>query len=290
MEHNFMQMYEKAIEAAEAILTIFKNPNELPKPIAAIFIHRKDPVPCRNWSWRNRLLVALHGYSDARGFRQWLVVHRQVKKGEKAFYILSPCARKKVDEVTSEEKTVVYGFRGTPVFGLEQTEGEALPEQVSRSDEWVDNLPLIEAARSWGIDVETFNGGRGAQGRFARLKDGSEQSIAIGVKNLATWAHELVHAADYRNGKLTELGQHWRSETVAELGGAVLLRILGFEQEADLGGCWEYIQYYATKSGIEVVDACGRVLDRTCEAVALILDEAEKSRGPLVSDLALAAG
>ena len=67
------------------------------------------------------------------------------------------------------------------------------------------------------------------------------------------------------------MGQHWRSETVAELGGAVLLRILGFEQDADLGGCWEYIQHYAAQTGIEVVDACGWVLDRTCEAVVLHL-------------------
>jgi hypothetical protein len=284
-----MQMFDKAKEAAQAILTIFQNPNELPKPIAAIFIDRNNPaVPCRNWSWRNRFLVALHGFKDARGFRQWLAVGRQVQKGEKAFYILSPCVRKKVDEETGEEKTVVYGFRGTPVFGHEQTDGDPLPEPESSSDEWIDNLPLIDAARSWGFDVETFQDERGRQGRFTWGPD--ERSIALAVKNLATWAHELVHAADFRNGKLKEMGQHWRSETVAELGGAVLLRLLGFEHEADLGGCWEYIRGYAGQSDIEVVDACGRVLDRTCEAVALILDEAENHCRPLVSDLALAAG
>lgn len=65
-----MHLNEKAKEAAEAILAIFQRPNELPKPLATIFIHRKDRVPCRNWSWRNQLLVALHGYKDARGFRQ----------------------------------------------------------------------------------------------------------------------------------------------------------------------------------------------------------------------------
>lgn len=89
------------------------------------------------------------------------------------------------------------------------------------------------------------------------------------------WAHELVHAADHRNGKLKELGQHWRSETVAQLGSAVLLRLLGHGEDADLGGSWRYIQWYARKSDIEVVEACGLVLDRTCEAVALILDTAE---------------
>jgi hypothetical protein len=39
-----------------------------------------------------------------------------------------------------------------------------------------------------------------------------------------------------------------------------------------------YIQSYGAGSNIDVADACGRVPDRTCEVVALILDEAEKVR------------
>ncbi len=98
------------------------------------------------------------------------------------------------------------------------------------------------------------------------------KGIHLGVKNLSTWAHELVHAADDRNGSLKQMGQHWKSETVAELGGAVLLEILGFSHDADLGGCWEYVQTYAQKEKIGVTEACMKVLDRTCKAVALILD------------------
>jgi hypothetical protein len=48
--------------------------------------------------------------------------------------------------------------------------------------------------------------------------------------------------------------------------------------DADLGGCWEYIWRYAEKAGLEVIDACGKVLQRTCEAVAVILDTAEALR------------
>ena len=103
----------------------------------------------------------------------------------------------------------------------------------------------------------------------------SEIGGALGVENLSTWAHELVHAADDRLGQLKERGQHWRSETVAELGGAVLLEVLGYETDSDRGGCWEYVTAYATDAGIEPVTACQRVLKRMCEAVALILDTAE---------------
>ena len=85
----------------------------------------------------------------------------------------------------------------------------------------------------------------------------------------------MIHAADDRLGNLTERGQHWRSETVAELGGAILLECLGMPYDADLGGCWDYVSAYASRSKIEPVAACQRVLKRTCDAVALILDTAE---------------
>jgi len=75
---------------------------------------------------------------------------------------------------------------------------------------------------------------------------------------------------------LTEYRQHWRSETVAELGGAILLKIIGQDSEADLGGCWEYVTAYAKSAGIHPLTACQRVLKRTCEAISLILDMAER--------------
>ena len=263
-----MKFYGKAKESAKIILEAFRQPNNLPKPLAQVFIHRKDNVPCRSWSWRNQFLVALQGYRDARGFRQWEQAGRWVKKGERAFYILSPVTKKVVEEDTGEKKSVVYGFKGTAVFGYEQADGEPLSPPDPEAERWVQELPLIEVAGEWGRSVESFNG-KGASYLCAYRH---HSGIALGVKNLSTWAHELVHAADHRNGKLTELGQHWRKETVAELGGAVLLQILGYPNDADLDGCWKYIQDYAEKAGLEVIDACGKVLQRTCEAVALILD------------------
>lgn len=267
-----MKFYGKAEDAANSIIKAFQNPNALPQPLARLFIKRKDSVPCRSWSWRNQLIVAVHGYVEARGFRQWEQVGRQVKKGEKAFHILGPLKKTIEDTKTGKERTIIYGFKGIPVFGFEQTAGKALPTSDPQADRWIDSLPLVDVARAWGLTVETYNGERAsALGQYRRGK-----GIALGVKNLSTWLHELVHAADHRNGKLTELGQHWRSEIVAELGGAVLLRIFGKDHDADLGGCWEYVKHYADKAGIQVVEACGKVLDRTCEAVALILDTAEK--------------
>ncbi len=267
-----MKLLNKAEEAARDILTAFENPNGLPKPLAQVFVHRNDGAPCRRWSWRNQLIVAVRGHREARGFRQWEAVGRRVKKEERAFRILSPLAAKVRDGEAGDERVAVYGFRGTPVFGHDQTEGEPLVSEDRSADEWLASLPLRDMAEAWGLSVEAFNGrGAGCLGAY-----GHGAGIALGVKNLSTWCHELVHAADDRNGTMTR--NKVNREVVAELGGAVLMRLLGHDHEADLGGCWEYVKRYAGDERVEVLSACGKVLDRTCGAVAQILDTAEAIR------------
>ncbi len=273
-----MKYYGKAEETARKLLTAFESGN-LPKALAQVFLRRKDDVPCRRWSWNNQIITALMGYQEARGFRQWEEVGRKVKPGEKAFYILAPLVKeeKATDEQTGEETTrrILYGFKGLPVFGLEQTEGEPLPQQDTEVTNWIASLPLYEVARSWGLVIEAYNGDTKAPlGQYAR-----GQGIALGVRNLATWAHELIHAADDKNGNLKERGQHWRAEIVAELGGAVLLEILGYPTESDQGGCWHYIRSYAEKADLDPLWACSQVIDRVCKAVVRLLEEAERENG-----------
>jgi hypothetical protein len=283
-----MKFYRKAESAASRILEAFQAGN-VPKALAPVFVRRRDNVPCRAWSWNNQLLVALAGHADARGYRQWQEVGRHVKKGEKALHILCPCVGKKTetDPNTGREREVpfVYGFTSAPVFGLAQTEGDPLPPADPEVTAWLESLPLRDVAESWGLSVDAYNGREGAA--LGKYRHGT--GIALGVKNASTWAHELVHAADDRLGHLTERGQHWRSETVAELGGAILLEILGHDVEADRGGCWDYVQAYARAAEIEPVTACLRVLKRCCEAVALILDTAEIVREGLTAAVGSAA-
>jgi len=206
--------YGKAQAVAERILDAFRTGN-IAKAIAPIFVRRKDKVPCRSWSWGNQLLCILQGTSDARGIRQWNSVGRSVKKGSRSFDILVPLCRKAMvtDAQTGREKevSVLYGFSTAPVFPVECTEGDELPVDDPEVAQWMNSLPLLEVARSWGLKVDIYDGrDRGAKGCYLRGRE-----IALGVKNLSTWAHELIHAADDRLGHLTERGQHWRSETVA---------------------------------------------------------------------------
>ena len=277
------RFYRHAESAAARILEAFQAGN-LPKGLAPIFVRRKDDVPCRSWSWSNQFLVALAGHSDGRGYRQWQQVGRHVKKGEKAFHILVPIVGKNVVEKPEtgeeEERSYIRGFSSAPVFGLDQTDGDPLPPPDPKIAAWLESLPIRQVAESWGLSIDAYNGQAGRP--LGKYRHGS--GIALGVENLSTWTHELCHAADDRLGTLKERGQHWRSETVAELGGAVLLEVLGYDSESDRGGCWEYVQTYAKDAGIEAVTACQRVLKRMCDSVALILDTAEELAGEVSHD------
>src|ERR1035441_4019808 len=122
-----MNFYGQAEGVAQSIVRAFEDANNLPKPLAQIFIHRKDAAHFAKWSWGNQLLVILRGFSDARGFNQWREVGRWVRKGEKALFILGPVKKKITDKETGEEKSIVVGFKGVAVFGYEQTDGAPHP-------------------------------------------------------------------------------------------------------------------------------------------------------------------
>ena len=269
-----MHFYGKAEQTAATILKAFSE-GRIPKALAIVYCHRTDNVPCRKWSWSNQLITALHGHMDARGYRQWQAVSRQVRKGQQAFYILVPLS-KKFTETDSDDQEVetfrTYGFKAAPVFGLAQTEGPDVPTGDPALDAWLDALPLRRVAEAWGISVSTFDGERSPN---AGQYDHDHSAIALGEQSLSVWAHEMVHAADWRTGNHKEKAGHWRSEVVADLGAATLLTAIGREDAADTGHTWPYLQYYAKEAKLPPVAACQRVLARTCEAVATILDAAD---------------
>ena len=280
-----MRFYGKSEQTAKRILSVFQS-GSLPAALAPVFIHRRDNVPCRAWSWSNQMLTALAGTSDARGFRQWQDAGRCVRKGSKAFQILGPIMVKRTDREAEtgeeSERMALVGFKSIPVFRLEDTDvvdgekwSKAAPD-TEAAQRFIDGLPLVSVAREWGLSVETYNGaGARALGWYR-----CGQAIALGVENLATWAHELCHAADDRCvGGLKPGGQYLDEEVVAELGGAVLLTVLGHDVDADLGGCWRYIQSYCERAKKNTLSVCQNLLNRVCNAVALILDTAAELQG-----------
>ena len=265
--------FGKADHAVNAILKAFEE-NRIPKAMSYLYIDDAIDKHMANYSWLNRFIIAINGYSDAMGFKQWKNKHnRTVKKGEKACYILAPVLKNIEDKDTSEKRKICVGFRGCAVFGLEQTEGDAI-EQGDGATEFLNELPFREVATKWGLSINAYNGQDGA----ARGSYLPGVQIDLGVKNLATWTHELAHAADDRNGTLIKSGRtsndYALGEVVAELAGAVLLECIGQESESDRGGAYEYIKSWAAKVEMKPVDACQKVLTRVVKAVNLIMQEA----------------
>ena len=138
----------------------------------------------------------------------------------------------------------------------------------------MESLPFIDVAKEWDIQVDAFSHHDGDPLGYYRYASNGNKAVLLSTENLSTWTHELIHAADHR---LTNLkGEKWHREVVAELGGAVLLELLGRSHDADLGGAFSYIQSYASNAKKDTVKACIEVLDRTCNCVKLVLDTAEQ--------------
>lgn len=272
-----MKLLGKSQEIGEMILQAFKTGN-VPAALAQSYF--ADPnFPSANYSASNRLIVSLVGmlrgrvYNSAGGFKYWKSIGRDVKKGEKSIQILCPLQKKVEKEVDTSEKEsryIIYGFRTVPVFDISQTSGDPIPELQDR-EEYIRSLPFVEVAKHWNIQVSIDTHSRG-NGYYAP----GLRRIGLGVKNHSTWTHELTHVADERvNGELKP-GQDVSQEIVAELGGAIILQMLGYEYSADIGGCLEYIEHYSGNDTGKAIQAATRLLERCCRAVDHIVETAQE--------------
>lgn len=271
-----MNYYGDVKGTLERIVKSFED-GDIPQKMAQVFVQGAANKHCASYSLMNRIIVMLHGYTDAMGYGQWKKIGRHVKKGEKGFAILAPVLKKITENVTNdagvvEKKTrqICVGFKAVKVFGLEQTEGKPV-EHAEDVQEFMNDLPLRQVAEKWGIQVHAYNGQE--QGAFGVYVPGT--AIGLGTKNLSTWAHELAHAADDKLGNLKQ-DKRWLSEVSAELAGAALLEAIGKPDESDRGGCWEYIKGYAESANVEPIDACRMVIGRVGKIVELILDTANE--------------
>jgi antirestriction protein ArdC len=262
-----MKFTGKAEDIAIKLVDLFKN-GDPGKAMSNVFV-KCGTRHIDNWSFNNQLIAIMSGYTDAMGFNQWISKDRKVKKGERAMYILAPltCKAKKKENGIEKEYTFIRGFRGLPVFGYEQTEGKPIEYQ---DNALIDSLPLLEVAKAWGIQVGTYKGrDKAPQGYFSP----DNMKIMLGVENLSTWLHELIHDSEKMLG--VDFSDYAKNradyEIVAELGSTVLAHCLGLHEKADNGGCWDYIQSWAKKHGKEPSEACFKLIDRTCKAVNNIL-------------------
>ncbi len=244
-----------------SIVSAFES-GDVPDAVAVASFPIPD-IPSAQWSFTNRTIQFLSGTADARGYRQWQAVNRHVKKGAKAIHILVPCFRKQKDEETEDEQQVLTFFKAMPVFRVEDTEGEHLDYQNIELPE----LPLIQRAYDWGINVKAVPGNYRYYGYFAPCR----KEIALATPAEKTFFHELSHTADFIiKGKLKP-GQDPFQEITAELSAQALSRVAGKSIEDTTGNSFRYISHYAKKVKMSPAKACLTVLSDCEKIINLIL-------------------
>jgi len=242
---------------------------DVPAALAVAIIRPPKDRPCSRWSFHNRVLQSLEGTADARGYRQWQQVGRQVKKGAKAFTILGPrmVTETKEDKRTHEEvkRSKLIGFVAIPVFRYEDTEGEALPGY-----EPPEPPPLEEVAARLGVTVSYAGSDGGTAGGYWV----EEKKIVLASHDPSVYLHELAHAAHYQvEPTLKPTGEDPYKEIVAELSAAALARLYLPADQQNLGYKRGYIAYYAKRQEITLAKACLNVLATVGKVLALILDQ-----------------
>lgn len=217
---------ERAEQALQTFLETLRS-GKFPEVVAqTTILSRASDAPSAKWSVGNQALMVAHNTMDARGYRQWQEVGRQVKKGAKAFYILRPNTRTftEKDEATGEEvkKTFVTGFGFTPVFRVEDTEGEPLPAYDPPT-----LPPLVDVANALGVSVKYAP----PAGMWRGYYRDDTAEIVLCSHDERTFFHELAHAAHYRlsENAATNNSCKVRKEIVAETAAAALCRLYGYE-------------------------------------------------------------
>ena len=85
------------------------------------------------YSLNNQILILMQSggtASQVAGYRKWQTLGRQVRKGEKGIWIISPMPiTQKAESPDDEDKTLTL-FKAATVFDISQTDGEDLPSLV----------------------------------------------------------------------------------------------------------------------------------------------------------------
>jgi hypothetical protein len=171
--------------------------------------------------------------------------------------------------VETEERERCVGFYAAPVFRVEDTVGEPLPDPDYAPPELP---PLMDVAEAMGVEVSYDAArGRGAYGSF----DPGAEEIMLFTHDEQTFWHELAHAAHHRvSDEALEPGQDPRQEAVAELSAAVLARLYGAANE---GYSFDYLQHYAAQSTGDVYRLCLSVVGDVEAVLRHITELAEET-------------
>jgi hypothetical protein len=234
------------------------------------------------YSVNNQLLIAF-ARQDATfvaGFRSWLELGYQVRKGEKAIWILAPLKIKDRDRVSGEETGETRTlFRAVPVFDRAQvTAGENAtpldaPSEPFSGDSHQHLLqPLERFAGSLGFAVSFETIDRSAGGWC----DAKRQRIVVDASQppnaqVRILIHEIAHAlgVDYRR----------YSRAQAEVIVDCVSFVVGSGVGLDLGGeTVPYVAGWGENGALEAVSEFAATIDTLARRIEQALD-AHRPRG-----------
>lgn len=223
------------------------------------------------YSIGNTMLIAWQcpEASHVAGFRKWLELGRQVRKGEKAITILGPV----IVKCESTEKPGTYekkcvGFKGVSVFDISQTDGDPLPEPVVEpitGDSHAAFLPKLKKLAK-ELDFKVVEESLVDVGGYC---DPQRKVIAINRtdevnKKVRVLVHELAHALgvgykDYGRSA---------AEVIVETTTVIVCSSIGLDTTGEsipyIAGWGESGNLKAIKACAETVDEIARRIERAC--------------------------
>jgi len=157
----------------------------------------------RQYSFNNTMLILIQKPDATRvaSYKKWQELGRQVRKGEKGLQIFAPMTRRaKPEEGGDEERRVLVGFRLVSTFDVSQTEGDALPDDVTRPVLLDGEAPeglwesLAEIVANHGYTLRFGPSQRGENG----FTEPGSKSIQITeglspAQSVKTLIHEVAH-------------------------------------------------------------------------------------------------
>lgn len=251
---------KKFDEVVPDLLEMFRH-EDFPQQLALTVIRRSSPdlanKPSDKWSITNQLIQFFVGQTrDARTYKQWQAASRQVVKGAKSFAIIAPIIKKLHDDEKDEDEAKIIGFRALPVFAIENTIGEGIPEDDYTPAQLP---PFYTAAEKLGIRVSWKPIEANAYGYYSLRSN----SITLHSQDYCVFLHELAHAIQNRIEGLAGVPGD-KAEIIAELSAAVLCEmqgITGYQQQS-----YEYIQSFVK----------GKDPKATMKAIADVLSTVEQ--------------
>lgn len=214
----------------------------------------------------NNIILAFFQYpkmSMLAGYKKWMKLGRQVKKGEKAIKILAPMVRKYKNK-EEEDEYRIGGWRYVNVFDINQTEGENLdfghPELIKGE------IPFETVAEvsPLPVTVEYYGTSNGVL---------TDKEIRVASKDneasmVATLIHEMGHyyLGHPGNEELDRPTKEVEAETVSYM----VTSYLGMENEKSqyyIGG-WNGCSDKLKGRGTKIVKAAEQIIKSLEGAVA----------------------